>query len=496
MDARREPTTAPALAAGALRRVPLSRGLSTRLLLLTIVFVLVAEVLIFVPSLANFRLRYLQDRLNTARVAAAVLGQDGAGTGEPRMTPEAVLRAADAVAIVERMNDATRLLFVTDMPEQVDQVVDPTTMNPVAAIGGAFSTLMYGGGMTLRVLGDADASGRSIELIMTDSGLRAAMFTYARNVAFLALAISLITAVLLFSAVNILLIRPVRALTRSMLAFSADPADPANIIAPSDRADELGVATRELGAMQNRLRDMLSQQSHLADLGLAVSKINHDMRNVLASAQLMSDRLPATNDPAIRSFAPKLMRALDRAVAYTEGVLAYGRTQEPPPRRRRLRLRALVDEAFELVDGRADAGIDFVNTIDAGLEIDADPDQLFRIVTNLCRNAVQAMAGEGVEPSIVSRLTVAATREAGATRLSVCDTGPGLPEKARENLFAAFRGSARAGGTGLGLAIARELVRAHGGDIALVESRPGHTEFAFVIPDDGENRALPGNGGQ
>jgi signal transduction histidine kinase len=184
----------------------------------------------------------------------------------------------------------------------------------------------------------------------------------------------------------------------------------------------------------------------------------------------------------VQSFAPKLVRTLDRAVAYTEGVLAYGRTQEAAPARRRLRLRTLVEEVHGLLGIDPEGGIEFENAVDPDFEVDADSDQLFRVLTNLCRNAVEAMAGDR-EPALVRRLTVAAERRGSVCRILVTDTGPGLPAKARQNLFAAFRGSARSGGTGLGLAIAHELVRAHGGTLELVESVGGRTVFAITIPD-------------
>jgi signal transduction histidine kinase len=308
------------------------------------------------------------------------------------------------------------------------------------------------------------------------------MLTYSRNVAILSLIISLITATLVFYAINRMMIRPIRVMKRSMLSFSEAPGDPARIIRPAERRDEIGVAERELAAMQTRLQKTLAEQKHLADLGLAVSKINHDMRNILTSAQLLSDRLSAVRDPSVQSIAPKLVRAIDRAVSYTEGVLAYGRTQEAPPSRRRLRLRQLADEVHALLGLESDGRVEFVNRIGADFEIDADSDQLFRVLHNLCRNSVQAMLSDAGD-AVVRRLTLAAERLGSVARILVEDTGPGLPAKARENLFAAFRGSARSGGTGLGLAIASELVRAHGGTIELVESTGGRTVFAIAIPD-------------
>ena len=240
----------------------------------------------------------------------------------------------------------------------------------------------------LRVFGKVGDSAKEFEVIIPDKKLRGAMLIYSRNVALLSLLISLITAALVFLAINWIMIRPVRDMTRSMLAFSEAPDDPGRIIRPEDRTDEIGVAERELADMQTRLQKTLAEQKHLADLGLAVSKINHDMRNVLASAQLMSDRLAMVKDPSVQSFAPKLVRTLDRAVAYTEGVLAYGRTQEAAPVRRRLRLRQLVDEVHGLLGNDPDGSIEFENGVDPGFEVDADSDQLFRVLTNLCRNAI------------------------------------------------------------------------------------------------------------
>jgi signal transduction histidine kinase len=461
------------------RRVPLARGLSAKLLLFTIAFGLLAEILIFLPSVASYRVSWLKERLATAAAVSIVLVQ-----GDPQSLSQTaqndVLMAIGAKAIAVRDGGVSRLLAVAEMPPQVDEHIDIAHIGMIEEMSGALDTLIFGGDRMLRVFGPVGTSTDEFELIMPDYRLRAAMLTYSRTVAFVSLLISLFTAALVYVTIDRIMIRPMRTMTRSMLSFSEAPDDPARIIRPSARADEIGVAERELSSMQERLQKVLAEQKHLADLGLAVSKINHDMRNILASAQLMSDRLGQVKDPTVQAYAPRLLRALDRAVAYSEGVLAYGRTQEPPPSRRRLRLRRLVEDVHSLLD--MEGGIEFENAVAPDFEVDADAEQLFRVLTNLCRNAVQAMAGD-TESAVVRRLTVAAERQGSVSRILVTDTGPGLPAKARENLFAAFRGAARSGGTGLGLAIAQELVRAHGGVVELVESIGGRTTFAVSIPD-------------
>ena len=461
--------------------VPLSRRLSTKLLWLTILFVLLAEILIFIPSIANFRLRWLEERLRTAASVGIVLIEGDVASLSPAVRND-VLMSIGAKAVAVRDAGVARLLVVADMPPEVDEHVDLAGTGALAAIRDALDTAFFGGDRMLRVFGKVGVSDKEFELIIPDAQLRDAMLVYSRNVALLSLLISLITSALVFLAINWIMIRPVRDMTRSMLSFSEAPDDPRRVIRPEDRGDEIGLAERELSGMQKRLQRMLAEQKHLADLGLAVSKINHDMRNILASARLMSDRLAMVKDPSVQTFAPKLVRTLDRAVAYSQGVLDYGRTQEAAPARRRLHLRKLVDEVHSLLGIDPAGGIEFENTVDPTFEVDADPDQLFRVLTNLCRNAVEAMAADR-DTALVRRLAVSSERMGSVCRIFVMDTGPGLPQKARENLFAAFRGSARSGGTGLGLAIAHELVRAHGGSLELLESIGGRTVFAITIPD-------------
>jgi hypothetical protein len=259
------------------------------------------------------------------------------------------------------------------------------------------------------------------------------------------------------------------------------------VIAPSGRLDEIGTAERELATMQTELASMLHQKNRLASLGLAVSKINHDLRNLLASAQLFSDRLAKIPDPGVQRFAPKLMHALERAIAFCQSTLSYGRLQEPPPDRREVLLEPMVEEVHETLGLGADAPIRWISAVERGLVVEADYDQLFRILLNLSRNAVQAMESQAVESRTDrdpgrDQIRITGRREGAVVVIEVSDTGPGFSDKARAHLFEAFQGSTRTGGTGLGLAIAAELVRAHGGEIRLVEGTIGAT-LRLTIPD-------------
>jgi signal transduction histidine kinase len=461
--------------------IRLGRGLSSKLLFLTILFVMIAEVLIFVPSVSNMRLRWLSDKLATAASASIVVeGFDEMDLPQPVQTDTLMSTGTKAIAL--RRAGSSRLIASTEVPPTVDMQYDLSDVGPLTAIGDAIGTLVHGSDRIIRVFGPvAGDPGTMIEIVMEERPLKTAMLVYARNVLILSLVISLITAGLVFLAINALLIRPIRRMTANMQAFAEAPDEPARVIRPSTRDDELGQAERHLASMQQELQHTLKEQKNLADLGLAVSKINHDMRNILASAQLISDRLAGVDDPIVQRFAPKLLRTIDRAVSYSNEVLAYGRAREATPKRRWLDLKRLIEDVRDITAVDPAFEIDFVIDMPDGLEVEADSEQLFRVIHNLCRNAVEALS----QDNSVERRTVLVTglRTGSVVSIAIDDNGPGMPAKARENLFAAFRGSARSGGTGLGLAIARELVLAHGGTIALVEKVTPGTLFRIELPD-------------
>jgi hypothetical protein len=457
-------------------------GLSGKLLVLTTLFVMIAEVLIYVPSIANYRLNWLNDRLSAAYTAALVLDAAPSGAAVPDALARQILDSIGARAVAMKIGHQRRLLAVSDIPPGVDQEIDVRTVPWYRAIFDAFDTLVSTDNDTIRAVGPAPMGGEFIEIVVDEVPLRRAMVSFSINILLVSLLISGITATLVFFTLHYMFVRPLRRITVNMTAFHAEPENPARIIVPSQRKDEVGTAERELSALQRDLALMLQQKTRLAALGLAVSKINHDLRNLLTNAQLFSDRLARVTEPSVQRFAPKLMHALERAIAFCESTLSYGRAQEAPPDRRTIALEPLAEEVRETLGLGPDAPIRWIISVERALMVDADPDQLFRVLLNLSRNAVQALEGRASDDAGRDQIRLTGRREGAVVVIEVSDTGPGISDKAREHLFEAFQGSTRTGGTGLGLAIAAELVRAHGGDIRLVEGTIGAT-FRLTIPD-------------
>ena len=316
-----------------------------------------------------------------------------------------------------------------------------------------------------------------VDVILDEAPMRAGMYDYAGRILNLSIVISLITAGLVFLALQWLLVRPMRRITQSMVEFRQAPEDPETMGAPSARSDEIGTAQRELAAMKDELRAALKQKTHLAMLGTAVSKINHDLRNILATAQLVSDRLTASDDPEVRRVTPTLVCAIDRAVALCTNTLRFGRAEEPKPVLTRFALRDLVADVAGALGSAMANRIGWRNEVGADVQATADRDQLYRVLLNLGRNSADAMANQKT-----GEICVRATHQDSVLCIDFKDTGPGMSEAVRTRLFEAFSGAARAGGTGLGLAIARDLMRGHGGDIRLAESGPERTVFRLEVP--------------
>ena len=456
-------------------------GLSGKLLLLTIPLVMIAGLMIYVPAIANFQMNRLNDRLAAANTAALVL--DAAPSGMvPDSLARQILTSIGARAVAIKLGQQRRLLASADLPAAIDRDIDMRTTTAWSAIVDTFGIMLDHGDQAIRVVGPAPGGAQFIEVVIDEKPLRQSIYRFSRNLLLVSLLIAGLTAALVYLALHYLFVRPMRRLTASMVGFHENPESVARIIVPSQRGDEIGVAERELSAMQRDLLSMLHQKNRLAALGLAVSKINHDLRNLLASSQLLSDQLSSVPDPRVQRFAPKLVRSLERAIAFCQSTLSYGRAQEASPDRRMILIEPIAAEVRETAGFPSDASITWISAIERALLVDADPDQLFRVLLNLVRNAAQALEGNPKSDPGSMQIRITGRREGAVAILEVSDTGPGVPQKTREHLFEAFQPSGSRGGSGLGLAIAAELVRAHGGEISLVEGTIGAT-FRIVIPD-------------
>ncbi|WP_193337183.1 sensor histidine kinase [Devosia beringensis] len=457
-------------------------GLSIKLIATISAVILLVEIVVYLPSLANFRANWLDDRLRVGVVGARVLDAVPDVMALPRSLTDRLLTSAGAYAIVYRREGQSQLIELAD-PVTPDIVVtaDMRQRDLPTLIMGAVDTLLAGPGRTLRIIGPGDLDQTMVEILLPERPLRQELLDYSGQVVGISLALAILTALALYLLASYLFIHPVRRLTENMLAFRQAPENGSLIITPSARRDEIGIAERELAAMETDIFTLLRQRRHLADLGLAVAKINHDLRNTLTSAQLLSDQVATLDDPKVQRLAPRLVTTLDRAIGFAQSVLDYGRETSVPPVLAPTAIRPLVEEAAFDARLSGHPAITFTNAIPDSLTLRVDAGQLGRVLLNLLKNAreaLEAAAGKVEAPTVSVSLL---TGPQGIT-LSVADNGPGLPPRARDNLFVAFEGSARAGGTGLGLAIAREIADAHGGQLSFVD-QPVGTRFDLALPN-------------
>ena len=458
-----------------------THSLSGRLLIWTLAFVLVTEVLIFVPSIETFYRQLLDEHIQAAELAILPFTEPGGDHLSESLRVQ-LLKRADAWDVLLKRADQRELFLVDSMPHSVDVTVRLDGTMASSVMYDAVDCLINGGNRILHVVAPTRIRGaQSIGVVLDEKPIHDELVLYARRAVTTSLFISIATAILVFTSLYFVMVRPMERLTRAIVSFRDDPEDSARIITASARKDEIGIAERELAAMQRDIFGFLQQKTRLAALGSAVARIQHDLRNILANAQLASDRLVTVDDPVVKRIAPRLVASLDRAVALATNTLRYGRTDEKPPARRRLALKPLIEEAGEsaLAATAADGRVRFANGIDPGLEVDADPDQLYRMILNLVRNAAEAL----VEQEDGGEIKVSAWRKGCHVTVDVADNGPGIPKAIHARLFQPFATSARAGGSGLGLAIARELARAHGGEVSLISTGAEGTCFRIEIPD-------------
>ncbi len=460
-------------------------GLSARLLGLTIAFVMAAALLIIAPSLARFEEGWLTDRVRLAEVASLAVEASPAGAVPERLAGE-LLAGAGVISVSVQSGGVRRLLLTAPRTIRTPELVDLRRPDPAARALAPFETLTADGahgGRTLRVVAQPRfRSGDFVEIVVPEAPLKRELAGYLVRLLAVALVLAALAGLVVYLSLNALLVAPMQRITASMERFRARPEDPAARITSSGRRDEIGRAEAELARMQEDLLAALQSKGRLAALGEAVAKINHDLRNMLTSARMASDRLAGPlaelGDPRVAHSLPRLERALDRAARLAEDVLTYGRSEEPPPQIRPVALETAAREAAEDAGLKPD-GVRLELDASARVSVSADADQLDRMLVNLFRNARQAIEGAGRTEGVVG---LAAAREGGRALVDVSDDGPGVAERVRPRLFQPFGGAASPGGSGLGLAVSRDLARGHGGELELLRTGPEGSTFRLTLP--------------
>jgi len=463
------------------------RSLSTKLLFLTVVFVFVAELVVLVPSIANQRFEWFTMRVEEAYLVSLALE----GPRDEVLDDEVVRQlfsTANILGVTIDTEDMRMLILAPEInPHGAPDVhrVDLEDNHMLSRIAQAWGTMFSRGDHLIQASGAPKFSpDQQVDIIVSQKALRDDLYAYALNILVLSLVISTVTAGLMYWALNRIIVRPVKRLTANIAAFDADPENVGGILMPTERNDEIGVAEKSLAAMERSVLDLLNERRRLAALGAGISKISHDLRNILASAQLMSDRLARSDDPSVRKLSPRLISALDRAINLSRDTLTFGRMDARFLDKAPVDLRALVDEVF---DDTAAMGVVATNAIPEGLTIIADRTQLYRSLFNLVRNAVDALTdvtagGESKGDKKIGEITITATTQNKDVAIHIRDTGPGIPEHAMPELFEPFKGSQKPGGSGLGIAISAEIVRAHGGALTLHKSDASGAEFLINLP--------------
>jgi signal transduction histidine kinase len=470
-------TAAPVQIMQPARRRAALFGLSWRVLGLVVAALMTAELLIFLPSIARFRQAHLEQLIESGTLAALALDAT-----PDNMVSEEVKRSllnharVDTVVLVEPNKPKRALMTIEPKPEMPS--FNLAERSQAGMIWDALSAMARDGSKYIRVGGHSMRLPNAMVWIIVDElPMRIAMYGYAGRVLVISIIIALFTSVLLYLALRWLIVRPLEGLAADMTAFRRAPEEPGSERAPVKRNDEIGVVDREFQNLQRELRASLRQKSRLAEIGAATNKINHDLRNMLSTARLLSDRLAQSDDQRTRALAPTILGTIDRAARLAGDALDYVRGR-PAAKFGQLDLADLVDEVgIALQEQGEDSDPNklrnWINSVDDACRANGDRDLLYRVLVNLGRNAFDAGA---------STVTVSAKANGQYLMVDVADNGPGLPPQVVTQLFQPFVTGGRSGGAGLGLAIARDLVRAHQGNISLADNGPAGAVFRFTLP--------------
>jgi signal transduction histidine kinase len=446
-------------------------GLAGRVLIITLGFVLLAMGLFYVTRLAAFRETWLHNKLASADTAVDAFGAGGTTEIAPELAQKLLASVGvKSIAIPALWGD--RVLRLPGQPLAAAPIIDLDKETFIESVDRAFATLFSEPGTVIRVSQGSLPDQEGMTVSLDQAPLIAALWRVSHTFINIAVMVAAVVTCVLWIALWQMVLRPVRRLTSNIIAFGEYPQDISRVIVPSGRHDEIGRAETALAAMQGSLAHELAQRKRLAELGMAVARINHDLRNMLTAAQLISDRLAKIPDPLAQRLAPRLVATLDRAIHFCQATLTYGAARDQPPNRRRFDLSELVRQVAESARAENDDAIEYHIDIPPRFEVYADPDHMLRVFENLARNASQVLLQSKEPPDDRPRaIRFAAIRTESIALIEISDTGPGFPADLSERIFEPFHKSTSEAGAGLGLAIAADLVSRNGGAITLAPAK-------------------------
>lgn len=454
-------------------------GLRSRLLVLTTGFVLLATLLIYPVLAGSFRNTWLLQRAQAAEIAALAVEAAPDGRVSDELSLQ-LLTQAQVVSVAVQEQDFREQILAPSIEIGHDLVTIDLRSETGFGILGAFSHMFAPDGRFLRILVAPEMTkDAQMEIIVPEVALKDGLFAFSRTLLFVAIIISIVVGAAVYLAIYRLVVQPVRQLTNGLVRFANTP-ETADIEPVSSHTEEMKLANSALQSMQKTVSAAFRQRKRLAELGEAVAKINHDLRNSLAAAQIVSESLSQSEDPRVQRAAPRLERAIQRAVSLAEATLRYGRTESVAPNLSVVNLGSTVEEAA--TEGLAGCGeIDWTLDMQGQVNAVADPEHVHRIVANLVRNSARAIQDQK-DRTGPGKITARVAREGDKAVIEISDNGPGVPPKIAGQLFQPFSGSASRGGAGLGLAIARELARGMKGDVELASNGATGASFKLCVP--------------
>src|ERR1700734_1692851 len=384
-------------------------GLAARVLAVTIGFVFLAMGLFYVTRLTAHREMWLHGKISGAQTTVDAFGLAGP-TPPPQDLSQKILHSVGVKWLAVETPAGRREFVIAGGPPAGAESIAADEDSYLESMAATFHALFAAPGTVVKLSAPAQANEPAIEFAFDETTLVQSLKRVSYNFLTISLTIAAVVTCVLWAALWRMVLQPVRRLTSNIIAFGESPQDGSRVIAPSGRGNEIGRAEAALAVMQGSLANELAQGKRLAELGMAVARINHDLRNILSAAQLISDRLATIPDPLAQRLAPRLVATLDRAIQFCQSTLTYGASRELPPSRRRFDLSELVSQVVESGQAEHDAAVDYNIDIPPRFCVHADPDHILRVLENLSRNAAQALMASGAEDVCPKAIRFAAIR--------------------------------------------------------------------------------------